>query len=459
MSFLSFVGLMGSSPSMGHELGEQQQNRGEEERLEVGGSPDVSPRRSTTQARGQDDESSLGLDSSTFSIEDHEVIVGFPPGTLIQIYRERCQEEEGSFSGTIVSSAPSDEHLRPPAPSPEGHRAEYGHELYAISPHPRFHVENALSISTTESVYRNVQSLENSVTDEVSADTSILSLPSSMDMSIVPTSWSTIKSTSDPTYHQVVERQISFRNVADRLAQLPPRRENAGEWFSHFTEQDWMQFRQAADMILKVLEPTCGSSSLALPPQVPSFPVNLPVEPTELTASDYLPEAFLCALCHDAIVGAMALSCACERSTVCAECWECCSFTDESGFLCIQTLVACPSCGREIDAAVPCHALDVAVLHTVKNTPESVQHAYYHRLNEWRMEVLRRRAGERVQHSPRHDLLLAQLIQEEEEHFWNKNSAKQHSLRRALLFMGEIALGVAVASLSAVGMAVLSRRR
>jgi hypothetical protein len=194
---------------------------------------------------------------------------------------------------------------------------------------------------------------------------------------------------SVPTLHSSCDDDqvdgMSFRNVADRLALLP----QTGDWYSRFTEQDWMQFQQVADMVLNALEPH-----------------------EALSTTSEISDAFRCGFCHDVIVGATTLSCGC---TICFKCWE------------SENLVDCPSCQTTIEAAVPCHALDVAIAH--------VTHTH---------EANRRR-----------DLLLAELIQQEEECLYKSKSTSKSTLQ---LFLGKYTLYVVLALLSAVRMSVLSRR-
>ena len=333
--------------------------------------------RSSTRGESSDDEEASAVTNISFWATTHDIengyqdiVLGCPPGTLSGIYHRDHEGEEGSFSGTTIVSASPTSNSNIPTQVQETHVGT----PWALSPSPQFQVENALSITTTESVYRNWQSLENSVNDYTL---------SSVDLSIFD------NISSAPTLHSSNDQVdgISFRNVADRLALLP----QSGEWFSRFTEQDWMQFQEVATMILNALL----------------------LESHGATLSSEVPAAFLCGFCHDIIVGAAALSCGC---TVCAKCWESEDWDD------------CPSCGCAVEAAVPCPTLDVAIAHAT--------HAY------------------NARECKRRDLLLAELIQQEEEHFFKSKS----TCKSTLLLVGEYALYVALASLSAVGMSVLSRR-
>ena len=260
---------------------------------------------SSTRGEVNDNEDASAVTNTSFWAATHDndgyqdIVFGFPPGTLSGIY----QEEEDSFSGTtIISSAPSSSS---DIPMQQVHETQTVGTPWALSPASptQGRVDNALSITTTESVYRNLQSLENSVNERTLSSVD-LSLPDNI--SSAPTLIS--------SYDQV-DDGISFRNVADRLAILPQN----GEWFSRFTEQDWMQFQQVANMILNALL----------------------VEPHGVTLSSEVPAAFLCGICHDIIVGATALSCGCS---VCAK------------MLAHQGWSECT-----VEAAVTCPTLDVAI--------------------------------------------------------------------------------------------------
>lgn len=417
----------------------------------------------------QDDSSSFGLPSDA-SLSDPEVIIGFPPGTLTEIYRRQHEEQEdGSYGETILSSAPSDQDaMFPPRPEQQSQLTI----TWPTSPYPPLQVDSVMSISTTESEYRNRHSLQNSATSTGTEDTTGSSdmSYSALNLSSLPSSIVSILSDetgSCSNRAMVMHDGTAFRNVAGRLSL---EQGNNGEWFSRFTEQDWKNFRMTAEMVIQALEPT--PPPLVLPPSVPTFAVNNNEASTTdngcYDLNDYLPDAFLCYLCRDAIVGATTLSCACDKSTVCTECWEAYSTriveTDDSELVRIETRFTCPSCQGHVNSTVPCHALDVAIFHAVKRIPESLQHAYYARLDQWRKEVLlRRRLQGSSRQDTRHDLILAELIQQEEEVFWktqntnNRNNALVRS-QQALLFIGEVAMCMAVASLSAVGITVLARR-
>ena len=213
---------------------------------------------------------------------------------------------------------------------------------------------------------------------------------SALDLSSLPSS--IVHSMNDESNESALVVHHAFRNVANRLARSPTI-SDSGEWFSRFTDEDWVAFRVAADMVLQALEPC---PSLALPPAIPRLTTDC-VSSSALClhdVSEYLPNAFLCSLCHDIIVGATTLSCTCEKSTVCTTCWEsystCIVESCDCDFVQIETRKTCPSCQNKVETTVSCHALDMAIFHAVKNIPATIQHAYYLRLDQWRKEVLRR---------------------------------------------------------------------
>jgi hypothetical protein len=113
----------------------------------------------------------------------------------------------------------------------------------------------------------------------------------------------------------------SFANVGERMALPVVQEEDKGAWFARFTEQDWLNFRRDADMVMTALNPgNLEPSLLPLPPAAPTLPAASIEE--AYYASDALPSAFICPLCDDAIVGATTLDCTCPQSTMCLSCWE-----------------------------------------------------------------------------------------------------------------------------------------
>eukprot|EP00541_Cyclophora_tenuis_P017011 CAMPEP_0116542586 /NCGR_PEP_ID=MMETSP0397-20121206/1095_1 /TAXON_ID=216820 /ORGANISM="Cyclophora tenuis, Strain ECT3854" /LENGTH=322 /DNA_ID=CAMNT_0004066605 /DNA_START=62 /DNA_END=1030 /DNA_ORIENTATION=- len=291
------------------------------------------------------------------------------------------------------------------------------------------------------------------------------------------------------------ERQ-AFMNVGTRLARDSNRGSLASSqaWFAQFSDRDWLQFQNDAEMVLNALEPPSslssskrpnenddddGAASVALPPEAPPTPTLHCMHATVTTnydAREFLPPAFICSLCDDAIVGSTTLSCGCAKATVCRRCWVSHSTLlvdsgdddtndDGGGMVAVEHYWVCPSCTKLVERAVPCQAMDIAVLHCVKALPQGlpVQTAYYRRLKSWREEVLRHRKQQRGRdgrraHNEARDRLLAELIQQEEELFWRRKKRpfswkSQGGLHR----IGEVVL-VVVGAGFALGAFLLSSK-
>jgi hypothetical protein len=423
---------------------------------------------------------------------DHGAITGLPAGTFVEIFRQQMTQSQtqsqsqsqhtdlslSAASGvtdfeeheafTIVSSAPSgagtNNYIFP--------HVLVDRERPSLISDQSWHGDN-LSITTTESVYRDIASLQDSNSDtnrnvNNNSNTSLLSLhltPSMLDSSCISvSSHYHVDDKSVTTTHSERQRRsmarhdsTSFIQVADRLAQNSIAEEQDCEWFARFTEQDWIAFRQDAHMIMAAItkeDGTCRDDPeepyLPLPPQPPNHLVRPTIQQStdgSYCAADVLPPTFICVICNDVIVGSTTLDCACARSAVCLTCWEdhCFSFSsfndynhDDDGdddneledLVRIHHNTTCPSCAKTVVRNVACHALDVAILHCVKALPDHhpVQTAYYRRLTAWRSQVQRRRMEWKRQQAEEQeaarDVLLAELIQEEERFFWNKKKRK-----------------------------------
>jgi len=77
---------------------------------------------------------------------------------------------------------------------------------------------------------------------------------------------------------------------------------------------------------------------------------------------DLVPSNFICSLCDDVVVGAVTLDCGCDKSTVCAPCWETYINTnkevsDRLGFIWVGNN-KCGVCCNPVRSFVPCHALE-----------------------------------------------------------------------------------------------------
>jgi hypothetical protein len=399
---------------------------------------------------------------SQSSMGSYEMQTGNAPGAFFGHFRERNRGD--SFSGTILSSVPSAEIVplhQPPQP---------WYNMWAISPHPNLS-EGNLSITTTESLYRDMLSFDSPNTDDVSMAASFLSLGSSTDERCqVEDSQSGYSSGSvanrvSKTDFAVITHDLSaFMNVANRL-RMAENPDPGPEWFSRFTEQDWLDFRARAKMVLGALEASRGSSHvLVLPPSAPRVAPGEIIGDDTILPGDVVPEAFVCSLCCDLIVGATSLSCGCAQSSLCTQCWEAhttvCDDLYLDGFVFVDERPMCPFCDTFEIMTTPCHALDVAILHVVKSLPARlpIQNRYFSRLNTWRDEVMRRQSqlprSEQVQNS---EHLLAELIQQEEEFIWTK---KRKFWQSPLgVFLSEVAVVVAAASIASVGLSAIAMRR
>ncbi|KAI2496238.1 hypothetical protein MHU86_18289 [Fragilaria crotonensis] len=439
---------------------------------------------------------------------DHGATTGLPAGTFVEIFRQHMTQsqsqsqqtdlslsaasgvtdfEEHNESFTIVSSAPSgtgtnnDGYLQLHLP--------VDREPPPLIPDRLWHGDN-LSISTTESVYRDLASLQNSNADSNrnnnDSNASLLSLhltPSMLDSASISVSShyhadddKSVNTTQSEKQRRSMARHdsTSFIQVGDRLAQQPVAEEEDCEWFARFTEQDWLAFRQDAQMIMAAIAKEHGTRHddndepyLPLPPMPPNHAVASAIQQPcaeSYCAADVLPPSFICAICNDVIVGSTTLDCCCARSAVCMTCWEdhCFSFSSSDDnnniddddneledLIRIHHNTTCPSCAKTVVRNVACHALDVAILHCVKGLPDQhpVQTAYYRRLAAWRAQVQRRRLEWKrhqvEEQQTARDALLAELIQEEERFFWNKEKKAKsfwENHQFILLALAEVAL-------------------
>ena len=392
--------------------------------------------------------------------------------TLSEILRERDQSDETeSFSGTIWSSVPSSStanvEIRPPMIVP-------CHDNWALSPHPNLALRRNLSITTTESIYHDVLSIDSPNSDDASVGASIFSSHSPYNESATTKELSAINSPFTsmnelPSDDRIVHThdRAAFMNVANRLL-ISSNPTVGSEWFSRFTEQDWLEFRSNAEMILQALEPPQANSQiLVLPPLAPR--VNRSDAKSETNHNSIpgcvIPRDFFCSMCHDLIVGATSLSCGCATSMVCTQCWESHITVSEDncldGFIHVHEKRQCPFCkSLEIGEPIACHALDVAIFYVVKALPDGfpIQARYYYRLNAWRDEVIRRQSHlPRAERFASNEQLLAELIQQEEEIIWNK---KRPFWQTPLsIFLGEVAVAIAAVSMASFGLCAISNRR
>lgn len=417
------------------------------------------------------DSPSVQTGATQITIGDDGVVTSFPPGTFIQIYQDLAvatnnnnaeEDSISAFSGTIVPSVSS---------AGVGIQQDPLATSWAItSVPPQIHPTNAetLSLSTTESIYRELSSLQHSNDASSSSNpTSMLSLqPSMINSSMVRCpSQASLASTNSASEESFIEpschNHATYRNVADRLLLQPFGEGRNDKWFARFTEQDWLNFRHEADMILAAIG-SHDTQILALPPTPPKFPRTSAdiehMQDANICASDVLPRTFICLLCEDVIVGACTLDCGCPHSTVCTACWEahqtkCIDEDDELEYIQVELNSSCPFCEKTVMRNVSCHALDVAILHCVKSLPQDhpLQIKYYYRLKSWREEVLRRRSRMDKAKVEQRDKILAEIIQREEEFFWNKEEKSRWRSNKKLIVLGEIALVAAAALLTRAG--------
>ena len=392
-----------------------------------------------------------------------------PNESLSELLNDRDQSDETeSFSGTIWSSVPSttEVEIRPPQIVP-------CHDNWAISPHPNLALRRNLSITTTESLYHDVLLIDGPNSDDISVGASIISFLSPYnesatmkESSATNSSFAILseRSSTDRIVH--THNRAAFMNVANKL--LIPSNPNVGcEWFSRFTEQDWLEFRSNAKMILGALEPPqTNSTTLVLPPLAPH--VNRSNVQSETNNNSIprwmIPQDFFCSMCHDLIVGATSLSCGCATSIVCTQCWEShitvCEEYCSDGFIHVHERRQCPFCkSLGIGEPVACHALDVAIFYVVKALPDGfpIQARYYFRLNAWRDEVLRRQSQlPSFEHLASNERVLAELIQQEEEVIWKKKRTFWQT--PLCLFFSEVAVAIAALSIASVGLSAISKR-
>lgn len=309
--------------------------------------------------------------------------------------------------------------------------------------------------------------------------------------------------TSNPPFSTsaaVVLRQASPFTIASNAYQQRNRPCPATKsWFSSFTEEDWTEFRKRALLLVEAvtLPPSTATSfpgsRYQLPPRPPP-PASLEdeellVPATEgaatVDASQVLQSCFVCPLCQDAIVGALTLDCDCGV-TVCMACWEyrctvqtrdiagdgsCFDFAHEYGYTIVPQHAnrdsntrpkqeRCPCCCQIVQNPLPSHALDVALLHVVRQLGgrnRSFQRSYYKRLWEWRDEITRRQE-EYVSNNDNANLeqYIAELISEEEDKLWLRHSNAIIHQRR---FSFPSLAGVIIATAASIGIKILAQSR
>lgn len=334
-------------------------------------------------------------------------------GSLVSLassLTQRFSEEDDCDGQTILSSHPSGAYIPPP---------EASQDLFAISPHPGLVAESLISMST-------------GCTDSIS-------------------------------YRKIKEISENY--------------DKATQSSTIMKDNDADGSQNATEHLLSIVEPP--RKLFPIPP-APLKSTSADVVDCEYRAEDYLPENFICKLCNDVIVGALSLSCGCASSTVCSNCWETRNpspeeskqLVDKLGYVMVrqgqQSFPSCPSCHQKIESKVNCHALDVAIFQIVLNLPahdckaKSLKNAYFSRLEAWRNIVIERNESIKRDEAIRRDELLARLLQEEEELFNGVQQANSKTLAKdqhsGLLFWGQAALALVVATIASLGLKAVSRR-
>jgi hypothetical protein len=420
-----------------------------------------------TEAENDDDDISE-LVSSMGSSENFDAI-SWDSAVLQELERSNVRAG-GSHTvdgeRTILSSAPSGAFIPPP---------EASQDVFALTPHPRFVTDGIRSISTTNTDYEYVHK-DGSVA--VSDASSVLSLSSINTRSTSCGGSRLVLRRAPPMQHgheaAVFERiasQLLGESAASTLSQASP-----AHWYNKLvSESDWERFRTAAKDLLSVLEPKSKAGLLPLPPtpsdsdlrlansnEAPQVPYN---------AEDHLPSDFICGLCKDVIVGACTLDCGCSSAVVCASCFESTNdapeapqdMSNQMGFVWIEDSEReCPTCHGNVSTKVHCHALDVAILHIIRDLPHNdakmdcLKRSYYSRLATWRATVYNRNETRHKQLAAQQDEMLARLIQEEERIFWNPKN--QGHANNGILFLGQAAVALVAATIASIGFNVISRR-
>jgi len=482
---------------------------------------------------------SLSLNSSTLVTDNARYMITLPPDVAAGMENRQQRHDDDDDDDddddnrrgecTIIPSIELGASfiLAPPL--------EAFQDISILTPHPRLPTDGIQSISTTSTESVPYGYVYNRTTNNNGDESSLC------------TSTSVVSMTSNRLYSERFE-DGAFERVAGRLlidslssSSLSGRHQssttsNYKYWYNRLvSESDWNQFRTNAKDFLSTLQSeedidlriisSVSMPLLPLPPMVPDaalmppsvdnkFSLELPVSLSsssynEYRAEDYLPSEFICSLCKDVLVGACTLNCNCSSSTVCAPCWDKHNNDDhdyhddynrqelaaQMGFVWIETRTKkkgkyCPSCGADVDLKVHyCHALDVAILHIVRELPVScdvdddsniknltnLKQTYYSRLSTRRNVVNNLNERYRRQKLIRDDELLARLIQEEERIFWQdclersqRRGGADHEQRKRMnttrkgpnriIFLGHAAVALIAAAIASTGLKAMTKR-
>jgi hypothetical protein len=279
-------------------------------------------------------------------------------------------------------------------------------------------------------------------------------------------------------------------------------------WYDRLvSDSDWEEFRIGAHTVLKaILKPNSEKNEnrlLPLPPNPPTTDMLLFAStdhPKVLySAKDHVAPEIVCQICNDVMVGAMKLDCECSSGMVCASCWdegefgdpaifdkereECSTrrspeYAERMDFVWVENSKQCPCCQKRVQSTTTCHALDVAILHIVRDLTEaphtslpadkakisSLKQNYYSRLAAWRSTVYEKNEIRCRREAARHEELLARLIQEEERVIWKENNAMRHTREAACrvqdstaTFLGQAAIVLLAAAMASIGIHSLRR--
>jgi len=288
----------------------------------------------------------------------------------------------------------------------------------------------------------------------------------------------------------------SFRNVAMRLLAVDTQDDTSqpnsihtdllNEYWVNLSKEDWDNFERTAKEVLHVLDPSANSvHKIPVPPSPPIETMSdgcrvegggqgrdqLAIK--SLRLESFLPSEFMCSLCHRLVVGATTLDCGCMRS-FCISCIE--TYDEDMGeYLGMDQ--SCPSCHSPYHYNVPCHALDVAILKSVKelkprigmdtneqpraneSLPEheikKFQSIFYTRLLLWRQEVLRRHARFASEQEQRQQQILSRHVDYEKEVLRRCEMSK----KRKLWFQRTAEMSILVATFVFVSVRTLLRSR
>jgi hypothetical protein len=440
--------------------------------------------------------------------------ISLDSAVLQELENSNIPRSIGDGERTIVSSAPSGATIPPP---------EASQDIFALTPHPQFVADAGIhSLSTTstdclpfENLLRgnrydyddnNSTMYDHDDVDEDDDDDSLISMSTTENSlsnraMVLRRAGPVVNVRNREGRHEA----IVFERIASQLiGEAAQATQHHGHWYSRLiSESDWDQFRVTAQAILSTLEPRPSTALIPIPPQPPML------RSTALNnndgcgrqvmycAEDHLPFDFICGLCKDVIVGAVALDCGCSNSTVCAPCWESddCpdraspsgryqDVSDQMGFVWIErSSRKCPSCQTTVNTKLHCHALDVAILQIIRDTTENyddddnnnnnsttiakiecLKQNYYSRLAAWRATVYDRNETRTKQRTAEHDEVLARWIQAEEEIFWNPRDENHDlsaslSAKNGIFFLGQAAVALVAATIASIGLSAISSRR